>query len=189
MKDHQARVATVKYLPGKEKGEFQNELLRQMSSIDEEEDEDYLDENDLRAVSIADPLKPNVERASCGAWFALALLFFINLSSQWQRFAIAYAKGFEASDEQTKSQDGEGFYEIDKAYSELHKYYGVLSGPAFLLPMATCGIFMGLLTDRFSRKWLLIICCFTWSAATWATGHFNESFGALVVCRIILGLA
>ena len=47
---------------------------------------------------------------------------------------------------------------------------------------------MGLLTDRFNRKWLLVFFSIIWSSATFATGYF-ESFSVLVAMRFLLGVA
>lgn len=53
--------------------------------------------------------------------------------------------------------------------------------------MSFSGIFMGLLVDRYNRKWLLVICSFLWSTCTFCTGYF-QPFGALIAARFFLGV-
>ena len=53
--------------------------------------------------------------------------------------------------------------------------------------MSFSGIFMGLLVDRYNRKWLLVICSFVWSTCTFCTGYFKP-FWALLLARFFLGV-
>jgi len=97
---------------------------------------------------------------------------------------IAYAAGFEGD---IALEHDAPEYEIDKEYPMLEKYYGLISGPLFLLPMATSGIFMGMLVDRYSRKWLLVTGCLVWSLCTFMTGYIKDFYG-LVAMRFLLGV-
>jgi ACS family hexuronate transporter-like MFS transporter len=59
---------------------------------------------------------------------------------------------------------------------------------AFSLPYACASPFMGLLVDRFGLKWGAALVVGLWSAVGMGTS-FAAGFGALMVCRALLGLA
>jgi len=65
---------------------------------------------------------------------------------------------------------------------------GVLYGPAFSLVYAFCGIFMGRMADRFSRKYIILSGLFIWSMMTFASG-FANSFAFLVSARFAIGVS
>jgi MFS family permease len=46
---------------------------------------------------------------------------------------------------------------------------------------------MGILADRYSRKWLLVTACVVWSAMQYAAGYF-ESFAVFVAMRVGQGV-
>ena len=73
---------------------------------------DSRDEN--RIDSIISSLEP--EKASTQAWLNLMLILLINIGSQWQRFLIAYAAGFEGD---IALEHDAPEYEIDKEYPML----------------------------------------------------------------------
>lgn len=50
---------------------------------------------------------------------------------------------------------GDPKFEILSAYPEMDKYYGVLSGMAYSLPMSVCGLALGMLKGGFNRKFLM----------------------------------
>jgi MFS family permease len=120
------------------------------------------------------------------SWMFLCVILLINIGSQWQRFAIAYVKGFEG--DPLSHEHDNSHYEIDKEFPQFNDYYGFVSGPLFLLPMAISGIFMGILIDRYNRKCLLVFFSLVWSSATFFTGYL-KSFPALFVMRFLLGVA
>ena len=76
---------------------------------------------------------------------------------------------------------------LSAAYPELKEYYGLLSGLLFALPLSICGIFVGVATDTYSRKWLLSIGCILWSLVTIGTGYF-DSFIVFALMRVLLGV-
>src|SRR5436190_18702014 len=43
----------------------------------------------------------------------------------------------------------------------------------------------GYVSDRFSRRHVIVASLFVWSAVTWATGHVN-SFNELIIARAIM---
>jgi len=46
----------------------------------------------------------------------------------------------------------------------------------------------GFIADRFSRRWVIAVSLFAWSAVTWATGHVT-SYDQLVATRALMGLS
>ncbi len=65
---------------------------------------------------------------------------------------------------------------------------GILYGPAFSLVYAFCGIFMGRMADRFSRKYIILSGLLIWSMMTFASG-FANSFAFLVSARFAIGVS
>ncbi len=65
---------------------------------------------------------------------------------------------------------------------------GVLYGTAFSLIYAVCGIPMGWMADRWSRKWIIVAGLVTWSLMTVASG-FAASLAFLVVARLLVGVS
>ena len=63
----------------------------------------------------------------------------------------------------------------------------LLQGLAFGILYAVAGIPLGLIADRYSRRWLIIGGMTLWSCATIA-GGLAQSFGALFFARILVGL-
>lgn len=65
---------------------------------------------------------------------------------------------------------------------------GILYGPAFSFLYAICGIWMGHLADRYSRKYIIITGLIIWSLMTLASG-FATSFSFLVTVRLFIGVS
>lgn len=117
------------------------------------------------------------------SWFYLFIILMISICSQWQRFTLAYVKGFTGIGGEYEDKH----HVVLMEYPELQQYYGLLSGVLFALPLSVCTIFMGLATDKVSRKWLLGVGCVLWSLTGCATGYFN-SFVIFALCRVLLGV-
>jgi MFS family permease len=66
--------------------------------------------------------------------------------------------------------------------------YGVLTGAGFSILYAVCALAAGYFVDSWDARVLLIGALVAWSAATMLQATAG-SFGALLVCRMILGLA
>lgn len=98
---------------------------------------------------------------------------------------MAFTFGFQGDPSRVDGYSG--FYVLSTAYPELKQYYGILSGLLFALPLSVCGIFMGVATDTYSRKWLLTTGCILWSLVTIGTGYF-KSFLAFASMRVLLGI-
>jgi predicted MFS family arabinose efflux permease len=64
---------------------------------------------------------------------------------------------------------------------------GLISGLAFAVLYAICGIPLARVADRGSRKWLLALCLAGWSAMTAVTG-LVRGFGELFAARMAVGV-
>ena len=80
------------------------------------------------------------------------------------------------------------YYDVKKAYPDVHNWYGALSGLLFALPLSIFSIVMGVASDKVSRKMILCIGCILWSGITILTGWINN-FPMFVVLRVLLGIA
>jgi predicted MFS family arabinose efflux permease len=70
----------------------------------------------------------------------------------------------------------------------MSKYYGLLGGAGFCLSYSLAGLMWGKKIHQFNRKQLVSLACMAWSMTSIFTGKIN-SFGVLVVMRVILGIA
>ncbi len=48
--------------------------------------------------------------------------------------------------------------------------------------------FGGMIADRFSRRWIIALSLFVWSAVTWLTGHCS-TFNEMLVARALMGIS
>lgn len=79
---------------------------------------------------------------------------------------------------------------VDGVKGELHisdVQIGLLQGLAFGLFYAVMGVWLGVVADRTSRRWLIAIGISVWSCAT-IGGGLAGSFGELFVSRLLVGL-
>lgn len=96
------------------------------------------------------------------SWIYLFLILLISTGSQIQRFVLPFAFGYTVD---TDNPDPSK-YEIKLSYPKLVKYYGVVSGVLFALPLSVTGIFVGALIPRINRKYFLAIASIIWSVFT-----------------------
>ena len=131
-----------------------------------------------------DEKEPEIEKdfTSYG-WFVLALFIAVRVSHQMHQESLGYAFGFTG----TGKDLGNPFYEIKSSFAPLAPNYALVAGPAFGIAYGTGGIFMGLLCDKFKRKYLLAAVCAMWSLTAIITGATN-SFALLCFMRFCLGL-
>lgn len=104
-------------------------------------------------------------------WLVLGLLVLIYISSFVDRQIIAVLA--------TGIREELGFSNTQ---------IGILYGPAFSLIYAFCGIYMGWLADRFSRKYIILTGLTLWSLMTVASG-FASSFLFLATARFFIGVS
>lgn len=119
---------------------------------------------------------PNPVAADCGypsafqAWATLLLLFVASIVSVIDRGLLNIV--------------------VDGVKGELHisdVQIGLLQGLAFGLFYAVMGVWLGVVADRTSRRWLIAIGIFVWSCAT-IGGGLAGSFGELFLSRLLVGL-
>mmetsp|Transcript_8896 Transcript_8896/g.15092 ORF Transcript_8896/g.15092 Transcript_8896/m.15092 type:complete len:165 (+) Transcript_8896:936-1430(+) len=72
------------------------------------------------------------------------------------------------------------------AYPQLSQHFGFLTGFAYTLPFAFCGLFFGKIVPKVNRKFMLGI-CMALTAATMGVAGFVDSFAALAASRFVLG--
>lgn len=104
------------------------------------------------------------------AWWLLAILFLASIVSILDRNILSIVA------EPLKN---------DLSLTDVQ--LGLLQGLAFGLFYATVGVPLGLIADRHSRRWLIIVGVSVWSAAT-AFAGFATGFGELFLARILVGL-
>lgn len=105
------------------------------------------------------------------AWGVLGLLTLIYISSFVDRQIIAVLAT-----------------QIQQELTLSNLQVGALYGTAFSLIYAVCGIPMGWMADRWSRKWIIVAGLVTWSLMTVASG-FAASLAFLVVARLLVGVS
>ena len=68
------------------------------------------------------------------------------------------------------------FYEINSSFPNFNSYYGLLSGPAFILSYSITGIFWGIAADKLNRTKILTLCAIGWSLCSVISGNANSLF-------------
>lgn len=113
----------------------------------------------------------------------MALIVAVRIVYQWQRAIFSYCYGYAG----TGLQKGNPVYEISSAYPQLAENFGLLTGFAYTIPFAFCGLFFGGLTDKVNRKWM-ISGFMALSALTIGSAGFMNSFAVLAASRFLLGI-
>ena len=70
---------------------------------------------------------------------------------------------------------------------EFERNWGFLLG-SFKWVYAALSPIGGYIADRYSRRWVIVISLFVWSAVTWATGHVH-TFDQLLATRALMGIS
>ena len=91
------------------------------------------------------------KRSDAYAWSVLALLLVVRITIIWQRKSFNFIYGFQGEGLKL----GDPVFEILSAYPNMDKYYGVLSGLAYSVPMSVCGLALGMLKGGFNRVFLM----------------------------------
>lgn len=111
-----------------------------------------------------------MNRTGAASTYGLALLFFVSFFNYLDRMVIAVmVEPMKADLGLTDTQ------------------LGLISGLAFALFYAVCGLPLARVADRSSRKWLLTVCLTAWSAMTALTGAVRN-YGELFVARMAVGV-
>ena len=66
--------------------------------------------------------------------------------------------------------------------------YGIMNGPAFIVPMIISSFAAGAISDRFNRKVVMSTAIIVWSATVLVTGFANELI-LVYVMRIVFGFS
>lgn len=105
-------------------------------------------------------------------WIVVALLWVVALLNYMDRQMLSTMQGSMSAD----------IAELNKAEA-----FGALMA-VFLWVYGIVSPFSGIIADRFSRKWLIVISLFVWSSVTFLMG-FAHTFGTLYWLRAVMGLS
>ena len=72
------------------------------------------------------------------------------------------------------------------AYPDLSKNFGTLTGLAYTIPFAICGLFVGKATPFVNRKMVLAI-AMAGAGATMGLVSYVDSFAIIALSRVLLG--
>jgi MFS family permease len=106
------------------------------------------------------------------AWFVVALLFPVALLNYLDRQMLATMKASMVGDIPTIANKAD---------------WGFVLG-CFKWTYAVLSPFGGFIADRFSKRWVITLSLFVWSAVTWWTGHVT-TFNELVAARAVMGIS
>jgi len=121
--------------------------------------------------------KPKEQKLNLVDIYLMFILAANHMIAQWMAYMVIY------------SNPGDTPFtslEVDLGLSETE--YGILSGFTFALINAIFAIFSGVLVDKYSRKWILVIAGVLWSLLT-ITQSFTTSFLTIIFPRILMEIA
>lgn len=104
------------------------------------------------------------------AWLVVGLLWFVAALNYLDRLMIATMRG-----------------SLREAIPMTDAQFGLLTS-MFLWVYGALSPFTGFLADRFSRRVVIVVSLFVWSALTWLTGH-AKSYEQLVLIRSLMGIS
>lgn len=106
----------------------------------------------------------------------------IRITIIWQRKSFNFIYGFQGEG----AKLGDPAFEILSAYPNMDKYYGVLSGMAYSVPMSICGLALGMLKGGFNRVFLMSVALALAGATQVLSGSVN-SLLCLSAMRVMHG--
>lgn len=118
------------------------------------------------------PTPPRLPSPGAYAWMVVALLVPVALLNYLDRQMLAAMKASMVAD-------------IPDILTDAN--WGIVLG-SFKWVYALLSPVGGYIADRVSRRHVIVLSLFIWSAVTWATGHV-ESFSQLVAARAIMGIS
>jgi MFS family permease len=108
--------------------------------------------------------------SEAGAWWMVAALFFIYVLAWLDRLIISMLVA-----------------PIKQSLSLSDFHMSLILGPSFAIAYAIFAMPLGWAADHFPRRLVIFCGVLTWATATVACG-FANSFGALMSCRIVVGI-
>lgn len=105
-------------------------------------------------------------------WLVVALLWVVALLNYMDRQMLSTMQGAMQHD----------IVELNRAET-----FGALMA-VFLWIYGIVSPFAGIIADRFSKKWLVVVSLFVWSAVTFLMGYAND-FNTLYILRAIMGVS
>lgn len=105
-------------------------------------------------------------------WLVVALLWVVALLNYMDRQMLSTMR--EA-------------IQVDIVELEKAEMFGILMA-VFLWLYGLVSPFAGMIADKFSRKWLIVISLFVWSAVTYLMGH-AQNFEQLWILRALMGIS
>lgn len=115
-------------------------------------------------------------------WIVLAIMLSIRVAYQWQRSLFSYCYGYTG----LGAAANNAIFEITASYPQLTSYYGLLTGFAYTIPFAACGIYFGKIVNKVNRKWLLGLMMLA-SGVQMGLSGFVNSFALLAAMRVVGG--
>lgn len=121
-------------------------------------------------ISSQNTRAPTTSKFMSQAWACVMLLWFVAFLNYLDRIMLTTMRG-----------------SVIEAIPMTDAQFGLLTS-VFLLVYGALSPFAGFLADRFSRRRVIIVSLFAWSAITWLTGH-AKTFDQLLFARAIMGIS
>lgn len=118
----------------------------------------------------------------CFSYSALAVLMLSQISALWTKFIIGAAYNYEGDN------SGDPKFDITVAIQDFtYTKYSMITGVYYSLTYGMTALFAGRLSDRFSRKKLLVAMGFGWNFTSYGN-MIATDFSWLAILRMIFGI-